>query len=205
MKRVERTALPKATSHDLKDLCEGAPFKCPKCLKMISLKWWSLYNSNNIWSFHHAQRACSQIISLALGCRSSMIYYAVKIHQLSPAQHITETQEEIILLWCEPTSYCTITEAQSYRWCSGGKMACFSQYGYSVIDSKAIITCHVKMQPLHFPCLQLCVHVPSLRRTNCAAPSESDPVWLNACKHFLSLHTIQRVHINPKRRLVKTV
>lgn len=51
MKRVERTALPKATSNDLKDLCEGASFKCPKCLKMISLKWWSLYNNNNIWSF----------------------------------------------------------------------------------------------------------------------------------------------------------
>lgn len=32
-----------------------------------------------------------------------MIYYAVKIHQLSPAQHITKTQKEIIR--CGPSQH----------------------------------------------------------------------------------------------------
>lgn len=204
MKRVERTALPKATSHDLKDLCEGAPFKCPKCLKMISLKWWSLYNNNNIWSFPSCTASLlsnykfgpgMQIFNDLLCCQN----------QQSPAQHITETQEEIILLWCEPTSYCTITEAQSYRWCSGGKMACFLSTGTVLLTAKPSSPVMSRCNHCIFPVYSFVYMFPSLRRTNCVAPSESDPVWLSACKHFLSLHTIQRVRINPKRRLVKTV
>ncbi len=132
-----------------------------------------------------------------------MIYYAVKIHQLSPAQHITETQEEIILLWCEPTSYCTITEAQSYRWCSGGKMACFLSTGTVLLTAKPSSPVMSRCNHCIFPVYSFVYMFPSLRRTNCAAPSESDPVWLNACKHFLSLHTIQRVHINPKEDWLK--
>lgn len=205
MKRVERTALPKATSHDLKDLCEGAPFKCPKCLKMISLKWWSLYNNNNIWSFPSCRESLlsnykfgpgMQIFNDVLCCQNpsvaiSSTYYwnRRKLFCCGANQHHTAN-----LQWRSRTDDAQVENGL------------FSQYGYSFIDSKAIVTCHVKRHPLHFPCLQLCVHhFPSLRRTNSTVPSESDPVWLNACKHFLSLHTIQKVLINPKSSLVKTM
>lgn len=106
----------------------------------------------------------SQIISLALGCRSSMIYYAVKIHQLSPAQHITGGNYSGVASQPHTAKLqrCRCTDdAQVVKWVTFSVRV---KQNNSVFDSKAILTC--KMTSCHITYLpygELTVqHLPDL-------------------------------------------